>query len=87
MPCGRSDLSGHDMEPLLNRSLCIALIAALGLATSCTTGSGDPPDAGRISPFVDGSFACLYPEAVACVGNVHFSCEPSGEFLSTVRVD
>ncbi len=87
MPCGRRDLSGHDMEPLLNRSLCIALIAALGLATSCTTGSGDPPDAGRISPFVDGSFACLYPEAVACVGNVHFSCEPSGEFLSTVRVD
>lgn len=44
-------------------------------------------DAGRISPFVDGSFACLYPEAVACVGNVHFSCEPNGEFLSTVRVD
>jgi hypothetical protein len=77
----------------LNRSAQVSLaslalsLASVLLVASCTTGSGESPDAGRISPFVDGSFACLYEEAVACVGNVHFSCEPSGEFLSTVRVD
>lgn len=38
-------------------------------------------------PIVDGSFVCLYPEAAACLGNVHYSCEPNGGFLSTVARD
>src|SRR5688572_19470142 len=56
--------------------------------SACTIGGGGPTeDAGRISPIVDGRFVCLYPEAVACIGNDHYSCEPDGEFLATVRVD
>ncbi len=47
----------------------------------------EEPDAGTIEPFVDGSFTCLYLEARACVGSVHYSCEPDGEFLRTVRTD
>jgi len=57
--------------------LCLALLAATG----CDTG-GDPPmqrDAG--SPFVDGGFSCVDETAMACIGNVHFTCVRAGEFL------
>lgn len=46
-------------------------------------GAGD----GSISPIQDGGFVCVTPDAVACIGNVHFSCNRDGEFLSTVRDD
>lgn len=77
------------MEFPLNRSLAsLSGVLALVLATSCTT--GEPmvePDAGMQNPFVDGSFTCISAEARACVGSVHYSCAPDGEFLSTVIVD
>lgn len=37
-------------------------------------------DAGR-DPFVDGGFACTFPEAEACSGTTHYWCVPDGEFL------
>lgn len=76
------------MELPLNRRFFAFLGAVVGLgASSCTTGMVNDPDAGMISPFVDGSFTCISAEARACVGNVHYSCAADGEFLSTVRVD
>lgn len=77
-------------ELLAGAALALAGLALAGLALpACTTGTQPTPDAGRIEPFVDGAFTCLYAEARACVGNVHYSCEPEpgGEFLRTVRVD
>lgn len=71
----------------LSRSLFGALVTS-ALALGCTTGMNPEDDAGRPSPFVDGGFVCLFEEAVACIDNVHFSCErDEGEFLSTVRDD
>lgn len=67
-----------------------AALALAGLVfPACTTGMQPTPDAGLIEPFVDGAFTCLYAEARACVGSVHYSCEPEpgGEFLRTIRVD
>ncbi len=78
------------MESHLNRSLASLSGALVGLLlASCTTGNGMSPsdDAGAIDPFVDGSFTCLTADARACVGTVHYSCSPDGEFYSTVRVD
>ncbi len=77
------------MELPLNRSLAwLSGAIALLSAASCTTGMPmNEQDAGTINPFVDGSFTCINAEARACVGSVHYSCAPDGEFLSTVRVD
>lgn len=69
----------------------LAAVWAALLASACTTVTEPMPDAGRPSPVVDGGFLCLYEEAVACIGNVHYSCERGpggGEFdLDTVRAD
>lgn len=67
-------------------ALPLVFVALVALA-ACTQGSNMPKDAGMTEPFVDGSFVCLHAEARACVGNTHFSCEPDGEFLRTVRVN
>lgn len=78
------------MEHSLYRRFAFPFSFAL-LAVGCTTGTNSPPDAGRPSPIVDGGFVCLYEEAVACIGNVHHSCERrpgGGEFdIDTVLVD
>jgi hypothetical protein len=52
-------------------------LAALG----CTIDPDPVREDARRTPFVDGGFACLYAEAEACVGDVHYFCVPDGEFL------
>ena len=66
----------------------LTVTAALLVGSGCTTGMDTPDggDGGR-SPIVDGSFVCISADAVACLDNVHYSCDPAGEFLSTVRDD
>src|SRR5687768_14859984 len=75
--------------PHLRSSFIAATALALSgaLACGCTTGmTMDDRDAGG-SPIIDGGFVCIYAEAVACLDNVHYSCAPDGEFLSTVQLD
>ncbi|MFK7985245.1 MAG: IgGFc-binding protein [Sandaracinaceae bacterium] len=71
----------------LGRRLLVGAVPLMGavlLVAGCTTGGGPPDDAGLISPIQDGGFVCVREDAVACINNVHFSCEPDGEFLSPV---
>lgn len=70
-----------------NVLLVSVLAAAIHAAGCTTTGMPVEPDAGPISPIIDGMFTCVAADAVACLGNVHYSCAADGEFLSTVQDD
>ena len=65
-----------------------AAAALTAVIPACTvTGGGPVRGDGGIDPIIDGSFVCVSEEAEACVGQVHYSCERSGEFLSAVMED
>ncbi|HJL15041.1 MAG TPA: IgGFc-binding protein [Sandaracinaceae bacterium LLY-WYZ-13_1] len=70
------------------RRQIFAIAFACTLASACTQGN-DEADAGdgSVSPIQDGGFVCVREDAVACLGNTHFSCTRDGEFLSTVEDD
>lgn len=71
-----------------SRPLVVALAAAIGMISisACTQGTSRPdrPDGGS-NPIVDGGFVCLAADSEACLDDIHYSCEPNGEFLSPVR--
>ncbi|HUF85550.1 MAG TPA: hypothetical protein VMQ81_13285, partial [Acidimicrobiia bacterium] len=74
----------------MNRYAFFLLVASGLLLSACECTVGNPPrdDAGRPPVFNDaGMFICSFAEAVACLNNDHYSCEPDGEFLSTVVDD
>lgn len=75
----------------MNRHAFFFLLACTSslLVTACDVGTNPPgEDAGTISPINDaGMFVCVREDAVACLRNDHYSCDRSGEFLSTVVDD
>lgn len=58
------------------------LLSAAGCECSTT-----PPRTDSGTVFNDGGFTCTSEEAMACLGNVYYSCVRDGEFLSTVMDD
>jgi hypothetical protein len=72
----------------LRFSIAPALAVGLAMLPACTEGTGMPMrhDSG-MNPIIDGGFVCLELQSEACLNDVHFSCEPEGEFLRPVRDD